>query len=252
MSHIPYTITDNSISLFFKGKMHNVPKTDPNFRDIRVQLLDRGTPDHDAIDRLLNPVKTIQKTAGNDVRIDEQRQKIYFQDLEVNNTLSTKLLKVLAEGADATPWVNFMQNVMENPSHRSRECLFNFLEAFSAPLTDDGHFIAFKRVRGNYKDIHSGKFDNSPGQVVEMDREKVNPDPNVTCSHGLHVCATSYLGDFYASCSDSRVVAVKVNPRDVVAVPGDYRFSKMRCCRYEVLCDADESRIKYWDKVARA
>jgi hypothetical protein len=61
----------------------------------------------------------------------------------------------------------------------------------------------------------------------------VDDDANRTCSSGLHFCSQDYLSHFGGS--DSRVVIVKINPRDVVSIPTDYDFSKGRCSRYEVI-----------------
>jgi len=44
----------------------------------------------------------------------------------------------------------------------------------------------------------------------------------------------SYLPS-YGTANGSRVMIVKVHPRDVVSVPTDYNFAKARCCRYEVV-----------------
>jgi hypothetical protein len=101
-------------------------------------------------------------------------------------------------------------------------------------ITDDGHILAYKKVSADYKDIYSGTFDNSVGQIVEMRRNLVNEDRTKTCSSGLHFCSMSYLSS-YGTGPGSRVVIVKVNPRDVVSVPMDYNFAKARCCRYEVV-----------------
>jgi hypothetical protein len=49
----------------------------------------------------------------------------------------------------------------------------------------------------------------------------------------LHFCSQEYLPHFGGS--DSRVVIVKINPRDVVSIPTDYNNAKGRACRYEVI-----------------
>jgi hypothetical protein len=77
---------------------------------------------------------------------------------------------------------------------------------------------------------------------VTMDRSKVDDDPQHTCSSGLHVCADEYLKG-YATGSDNRTLVVEVNPADVVAVPYDYNFSKMRVCRYKVLAQIEPKEI---------
>jgi hypothetical protein len=122
---------------------------------------------------------------------------------------------------------------MDNPSKRSVDQLYGFLEKNSLPITEDGHFLAYKRVRKDYKDIHSGTFDNSIGQVVEMDRNAVDDNPESHCSVGLHFCSESYLGHFGSY--DDPVMILKINPADVVSIPTDYDGAKGRCMRYKVV-----------------
>jgi hypothetical protein len=124
-----------------------------------------------------------------------------------------------------------MENLLENPSKRSVDELYGFLEKNNLPITPDGHFLAYKKVRNDYKDVYSGTMDNSPGQVVTMPRNKVDDDKDRTCSVGLHFCSEGYLNHF----GGERVVIVKVNPRDVVSIPSDYNNTKGRACQYEVI-----------------
>jgi hypothetical protein len=75
--------------------------------------------------------------------------------------------------------------------------------------------------------------DNSVGKTVEMERNTVDDNASNTCSTGLHFCSLSYLDHFGGS--DSRVMVLKINPRDVVSIPADYNATKGRACRYEVI-----------------
>jgi hypothetical protein len=124
-----------------------------------------------------------------------------------------------------------MENLMNNPSKRAVDELYRFLEKNNLPITPDGHFLAYKKVRENYMDCHSGTFDNSVGKVCEMERNHVDDDKDRTCSTGLHFCSQEYLKSF----GGERTMIVKVNPRDVVSIPSDYNDSKGRACRYEVV-----------------
>jgi hypothetical protein len=124
-----------------------------------------------------------------------------------------------------------MHNLMANPSARAVSELYGFLEKGGMPITPDGYFLAYKKVRANYKDCHSGTMDNSVGKVVQMERNAVNDDKDITCSHGLHFCSRSYLDHF----GGDRIVIVKINPADVVSIPSDYNDAKGRACRYEVI-----------------
>jgi hypothetical protein len=105
------------------------------------------------------------------------------------------------------------------------------LEKNNLPITSDGHFLAYKKVRKDFKDCHTGTMDNSVGKIVEMERHEVDDNANNTCSNGLHFCSKEYLNHF----GGERTVIVKINPADVVSIPTDYDFSKGRACRYEVI-----------------
>lgn len=237
---IPYTLSDYSATVFADGKVLTIVSGNKNF-DKLADLLKQ--PDHDvpAIVKLMDREDSIrQSTSDQDVEVIHGT--VYYKGEEVHNALTDKLLDLMDAGYDASPWVNFLKNLMLNPSYRSRECLYNFLEKFDAPITPEGNFIAFKRIRKDWKDIHSGKFDNSIGTVVQMDRAKVDDDPQHTCSAGLHICADKYLNSF-ANAADSRTVVVEVNPAHVVAVPYDYDFAKMRVCEYKVLAEIHPKKI---------
>lgn len=235
---IPYTVSDESLSMFLKGQLYTLPASHSSF-DQAVEELKKSKHDEEQLLELATFKKAkAQIATAKGVTIMED--EIWFDGKPVHNSLTDKVLLLLEEGFDVSSWANFMSNLMENPSFKSRESLFDFLDHFEAPITDDGCFIAFKRVRSDYKDIHSNTFDNSVGQVLTMDRSKVDDDSQRTCSSGLHVCADSYL-DGFATSTNNRTVVVKVNPRDVVAVPYDYDFAKMRCCRYEVVSEITDA-----------
>jgi hypothetical protein len=73
-----------------------------------------------------------------------------------------------------------------------------------------------------------------------MPRNKVDEDKDRTCSHGLHFCSHGYLSNF----SGEKVVVLKVNPRDVVAIPADYNNTKGRACRYEVVGELSPAEVE--------
>jgi len=155
-----------------------------------------------------------------------------------------EILSFMRDGLPHEPLLNFFKNLMENPSKRAVDELYDFLEAGELPITEDGHFLAFKNVRSNYLDIHSGKFDNSVGKVCEMPRNGVDEDKERTCSYGLHFCSIKYLPHF-TDTDGGKTMIVKINPKDVVAIPADYNNTKGRTCRYEVVAEyKDDWRSK--------
>jgi hypothetical protein len=174
---------------------------------------------------------------GTDVEIKDG--SINFHGRVVHNTLTKRIIGFIREGLPHEPLLNFFKNLMENPSKRAVDELYDFLEAGELPITEDGCFLAFKNVRSNYFDIHSGKNDNSVGKVCEMPRNAVDEDKERTCSYGLHFCSIKYLPHF-SDGENGKTMIVKINPKDVVAIPADYENTKGRTCRYEVVAEYKE------------
>lgn len=164
----------------------------------------------------------------------------------VHKVIGLKILEFHRAKADYGPLIQFWKNLQKNPSDHSKNQLFQFLTANHHPITQDGCFVAYKYVHknpdGGLVDCHTKTFNNSIGKVVKVDRSKVDSNHNQTCSYGLHVAAHAYA----SSNGGSVVIEVKVNPRDVVAVPPDYNQQKMRVCEYKVLAHAtDEIKKSY-------
>ena len=126
----------------------------------------------------------------------------------------------------------FFTNLSENPNPISVNAFTNFMAKSRMPITDRGTFLAYRRCSDRWVDHHSGKFDNRPGSVCEMEREACDANQRNTCSTGFHVCSHTYLSRF----SPGPDLVVEINPRDVVAVPPDYNLSKMRLRSMRVLC----------------
>ena len=211
---IPYIINEDRISLFIIGKPVTLTKDDTRFEKIAKALRDRASDEE------------IQNLLEN---------RVFVPEVEVTEEMSPALAKrveyLRKENLPLTSINRFIHNLNQNPSEESKKDLYGFLEACDLPITEDGCFLAYKRVDETFHDLRTHSMDNSVGQTVCMPREQVDPDRNQTCSTGLHVCSKDYLKSF----SGDNTVVVKVNPRDVVAVPVDYHNAKMRVCRYVVI-----------------
>jgi hypothetical protein len=165
---------------------------------------------------------------------------IVFDGEPVHNTLTKRVISFMQQDLPFKPMLNFLCNLMENPSKRAVDELYDFLEAGELPITEDGHFLAFKNVKADYTDIYTGKFNNSVGSICEMKRNQVDEDKDRTCSYGLHFCSIAYLPNFSDS-NGGKTMIVKINPKDVVAIPSDYNNTKGRTCRYEVVGEYTEN-----------
>jgi len=180
---------------------------------------------------------------NNDIEVKDG--DVYFEGRPFANALTDRLISMLEEGFPVDFLCNFITNLKKNPSKRAVDELYGFLEKNKLPITPDGHFLAYKRVRDNYSDIHSGTFDNSVGEVCSMPRNEVNEDKDQTCSTGLHFCSLEYLPHFGGWDSGNRVVILKINPADVVSIPSDYNNAKGRTCRYEVVDEHDKENADH-------
>lgn len=74
-----------------------------------------------------------------------------------------------------------------------------------------------------------------------MNRGKVDDDRRKTCSYGFHVGRYNYAKDFRPN--DGHLMIVKVNPKDVVAVPLDHNDEKCRVCKYEVVGEITQVEV---------
>jgi hypothetical protein len=154
----------------------------------------------------------------------------------LSDVITNRIIKMESENLNATPLIAFLANLYNNPSKTAIDELFLFLDRTDLPITVDGHFIAYKIVQENYRDIYTGTMDNSIGNTVEMPRFSVDDKRSNTCSSGLHFCSKAYLNAYGSGRRDTdRCILVKINPADVVSIPSDYNNAKGRTCKYVVV-----------------
>lgn len=225
----PYLIQGDNIVTVIDNVSHTINPSHISYNKILDAI---KANEWDLVKELVQTKKAVLKFAAGNVSIENDQ--LFWNGEPLHSSLAVKILKMFADGFTIDPMVNFMHNLMQNPSNRAVNELYDFIEVGNLPITSDGHFLAFKKVRGNYTDIHSGKFDNRIGAKPKMERNMVDEDKNRTCSYGLHFCSENYLPQF-GSGSDNHIMIVKINPRDVVSIPADYNNTKGRCCEYEVI-----------------
>lgn len=237
----PYLIQGSNIVVVIGNKSHTISKTHITYTKV-LEAIKAG--DWDSLPDIIEPKKVVLNYGQGNVSI--QGETLFWKGKELNTGLSVRMIQMLQEGFPVEPMVNFMENLYKNPSHRAVTELYGFLEKNQLPITPDGHFLAYKKVRANFLDCHSGTMDNSVGQIVEMERHEVNDNKDQTCSTGLHFCGMSYLPHFGGY--DSKTVIVKINPADVVSIPSDYNDAKGRACRYEVIGELNVNPEDAFDK----
>ena len=234
---LPFIKTDKQITITCPdGQPRSVLTTDKLFAEVVKAIADKNW---EIIPDLLTPTKPISDKFSSTFTV--KGDVVYVGDEALPYSLSMRILDFAKNNLPVEPLLRFWANLNLNPSYRSVQQLHDFLEKNNHPLTVDGCFLAYRRVSDDFKDFYTNKVDNSIGAEVSMPRNRVNEDPTQTCSYGLHVANYEYACNFYHSGS-GRLVAVKVNPKDVVAVPTDYNQAKMRVCAFTVL---EEIKAEY-------
>lgn len=244
MKRCSYLIKNDFISAVIDMRPYNINRSHPNATTVLNALKQDDADEALRLIDLMNEIREVEKEISNitnDSGFEIRGNRVFFNDKEAHGALINQILETKKAGDDITGLVNFFINLKQNPSYRAVNELWDWMDACGiTSITPDGYFLAYKKIRGNWTDIHSGKFDNSIGSICEVNRNEVDENAERTCSFGLHFCSYSYLSHF-GSCSDNKVVILKINPADVVAIPVDYGNAKGRCCKYEVV---DE--VKDW------
>lgn len=247
---IPYVVTATSVTIIIAGKPTTIVKENADFDAIidlvKNQKTNGITPEAlrvklDTITNAENTFKQVtkapaRKTKGIQIGIDKEKGVVHFTkdgkryDLERN--LSLDFIRI-AKAKKSTKMLRlFIENIAKNPNPETLDNLFAFIGHQNLIITEDGHFLAYRGVTADYKDGHTGKFDNSVGQKPEMPRDQCDHNRNNTCSRGFHAGSFSYAKDWA-----TKTMLIKINPADIVSVPHDYHGQKMRMCKYEVVAE---------------
>ena len=189
--------------------------------------------DWDAFIGCVNPTIRLKSLYASYEGIEVKDGNLYVFDEPVHSTLATRVLSFLEAGLDCVHLFKFILKLNLNPSKRAVDELYTFLEHRALPITDNGNFLAYKAVRDDYSDKYTGKFINTIDAVLEMPRNKVDDDKNVGCSYGFHAGTVEYAKDFMGR--EGHLMIVEINPADVVSIPTDCQFQKLRTCKYKVV-----------------
>lgn len=248
---IPYIVNVNAeaanqtecyATAFVKGKPYTVYGDHPNFDKIIAVLY---SLDHTGVEKLFDVVKSLNVTRravgeahGSGIEFDGRTGRVVYLGQPIGGVIVDRLLELQRVGYDkpADKLLKFLQNLYLNTSKQVIDRLYTFLEKGGMPITADGYFLAYKKIRYDWTDVHSGTMDNSIGKLVQMPRQAVDDNDDNICSTGLHFCSHSYLQSF----TGDRVVLLKIHPKDVVSIPTDYNDAKGRCCEYLVIEEITE------------
>jgi hypothetical protein len=226
-----------------------VPSSHPRFAELVDYL--RGHTEHDP-----QHVRSLLDAGGAlAARLRRLSERVTFDGTHlrfdgdvIDTSMSRHIVRMMRAGDENyARWVKFLENLAGNPSSLSRIHLFTWLDGRDFAITPDGHLLGYKGVRADEHNSsvmagtalvngtwHHGHIPNPVGATIEMPRRQVTADRDAGCAAGLHVGTHAYATGF-----GQRLLLVAVNPRDVVSVPRDCQYQKLRCCRYTVLAASD-------------
>ena len=182
------------------------------------------------------------------------KRELFYTDragkrVAISGKFLSRVLETFTNDESVEPLDRFLDKVEANKySDIAATDLFEFLAVNNHPLTTDGDFLAFKIVRDDLYDYHSGTVHHEVGSIIALDPSQVDFNRNQTCSRGLHFCSRDYLpqyGGFFGSKSDCALLILKISPTDVAAFPRDYKNAKGRAVQYQVLARMPNDRYHH-------
>jgi len=224
--------TDGFLTVVVDGKQHTILASNPLFASAVSAF---QIKDLDALMLALDPSRKFLNLYAKYEQIEVKDGSVFVDGETISSVVADRIINFLADGIDCLPIFKFITRLQLNPSKRAVDELYTFLEHKNLPYTESGTFLAYKAVRHDFTDKHSGKFFNGVGEVLSMPRNKVDDDKNVGCSFGFHAGTLKYASEF--ACGSDKMVLVEIDPADVVSIPTDCEFQKLRTCRYKVVAE---------------
>ena len=182
---------------------------------------------------IVNPEIRLKSLYASYEGIEVKDGNLYVFGDPIHSTIAKRVISFIEHGLDCVHLFKFILKLNMNPSKRAVDELYTFLEHRALPVTDNGNFLAYKAVRADYTDKYTGKFLNTIDSVLEMPRNKVDDNKENGCSYGFHAGSVDYAKDFMNA--DGHLMIVEINPADVVSIPTDCQYQKLRTCKYKVV-----------------
>lgn len=240
---LQYVDTARNFTFFYEGQSHIATRDHQHYVQIKAAVLADRDPEE--ILQLFDTKRFILSYSNGLVTIDAE-DTVLIRGQKVSDYIVKKILKMHQEGESFDSLANFANRLLQNPNVEVREDLYKWLENGKLPLFEDGSFIAYKKVQADFYSHHTGKNGkvyHGIGERVSMPRAECDPSRYSTCSTGLHFCSYDYLSNFMGS--SGKIIAVRIDPINVTAIPNDYNLTKGRCCEYDVLNELDPETVKF-------
>ena len=214
----------------YTPKSYQVFANHPRFSDAFEAY---RTNDAEGFINIADPTAYMKSLYAKYESIEVRDGSVFVDGVTINNLVAEHILDFLSKGLDCFPIFKFVIKLQNNPSKRAVDEAYTWLANRSFGITDTGNVLGYKAVRNNFLDIYSGTFDNNVGQVHSMPRNTVDDNKENGCSYGFHVGTQDYATGFCPQ--GGHIMAVEFDPADIVSVPSDCNYQKLRVCRYMVV-----------------
>lgn len=232
-------VNKTGITLFFEnGETQALAQEDFRTNDIMERIFPNLAKQQPAIlnlDEFSIAKKAEELTNGAVKAIGVAGDKVKVGDHTIDaDSIKMHIERAAIDGSKG--FTRFMEKFAEIKRGHTAQELTKFLDGADLPVTDDGSILGFKILRGDQTEVmvdhHSGRVKQKLGSLVFMPDSKVDDNRRVACSTGLHIANRNYLRGFWYS--NSRLCLVKIQPKDVIAVPLN-EVSKMRVSAYHIV-----------------
>jgi len=196
--------------------------------------------DYEAISKLVLTAENINlRYADSDLSISKEGVVTINGDV-LPASLSKVIVALYKEDAPIDCFINFWNNLNQNPFATTVQRLYDFIERHNITLLPNGDLLMYKVVKRTenpnvFIDIWSETIRQSVGDTIQVPYNKVDNRNEVACSFGLHTSGWDYVPKYGRAMSGIDVcINVSVNPKDICAVPYD-DISKIRGRCYTIL-----------------
>ena len=265
---LSFHIVNDKVTAVVDNQMYSCDQTHKNYDKI-IAAIKAG--DADELPSLFSMARAVSDYVSPSGRLKVQDNRVFYREgsgdraqwFPIHFEMVDHLLELMEFGAPIDAFVNFVERVMKNPSSECIEELFPFMYRGQdiqkyLPILPDGRFIAYKRVRPDWFDFHSGtvryvslqeKYPDweqrgmswllsQPGHMIGSPRWCVDSNINRECSTGYHVGRYEYINNFHEDVVDSHILKMACDPSQVVAAKRDGSMKKVRMhvveCREEI------------------
>ena len=249
LSHIKSN--DNHWTVVLGGQPHQFDHTHPEYNGLCECVM---AGDADEFVNLINTGTVIENwSEGN---FEFRDGFLYYEDEQVANQPTERIINMIKNSWDYKPMLAYLDRLYQNVSNRAVQESYNWCSHKGLPISDDGMLIGYKGVSlysgedrfdklgrpltgGDHVDKYTGtSFRNNIGDECSMNRRGVSDNCNDGCASGLHVGTYEYAENWAGT--NGVVILVKFDPADIVSVPTDCQYSKMRVSKYTVVSVARE------------